>query len=298
MNGDDVRGILPPDGLRPAQLGVVFAGRVILGHLAATIADLAERGYLELIEEPGGDRRDWRVIDQRMGARLPPLLPYEATLTDGLFNGSPVVLLSDRAHDLSPVLDHVRSLIGQDARRHRWLRRWPHRDRRTPGGEQLLARIQVFRRELRAAVETRGRDGLGPAGPYAMIFGLGGQSEFGERALAHGGRDPAVGRRDLVASEQNVPTGQRVVPWASFAATWQASFVGCTCSRGPEVPEFLKWKYWYVQDWSAPRSHWRDSHVHSQVHDYHGAGFGHDFWSGGGGGGGHGGGEHGGGGGH
>jgi len=54
-----------PNGLRPAQLGIVFVGRVILGHIGATVADLAQRGYLRLEEVPGADQADWVLTDLR-----------------------------------------------------------------------------------------------------------------------------------------------------------------------------------------------------------------------------------------
>ena len=40
---------LPPDGLRPGQLGVVLLGRVIVGGIAATLVDLAGR---EIVRSP------------------------------------------------------------------------------------------------------------------------------------------------------------------------------------------------------------------------------------------------------
>lgn len=41
----------PPPGLRPGHAGVIAAGRVVLGDIAAAAADLSLRGLLR----PGGD---------------------------------------------------------------------------------------------------------------------------------------------------------------------------------------------------------------------------------------------------
>ena len=42
---------LPPDGLRPGQLGVVLLGRVIVGDIAATLVDLAGREIVQVAED-------------------------------------------------------------------------------------------------------------------------------------------------------------------------------------------------------------------------------------------------------
>jgi hypothetical protein len=47
----------PPENLRPAQLGIVLLGRVILGHIGATLADLGQRGLIRIDEVPGDDAR-------------------------------------------------------------------------------------------------------------------------------------------------------------------------------------------------------------------------------------------------
>ena len=56
MSEDGVNGLTPPDGLRPAQLGIVLVGRVIFGHISATLVDLAQRDYLRIDGVPGGEQ--------------------------------------------------------------------------------------------------------------------------------------------------------------------------------------------------------------------------------------------------
>lgn len=55
----------PPADLRPAQLGVVLLGRVILGQIAATLVDLAQRGFIRIDQIPGDDDHDWLLTDLR-----------------------------------------------------------------------------------------------------------------------------------------------------------------------------------------------------------------------------------------
>ena len=58
MPGEPADSVTPPGGLRPAQLGIVAVGRVVLGHLSATLADLAQRGFLRIAEVPRSDDPD------------------------------------------------------------------------------------------------------------------------------------------------------------------------------------------------------------------------------------------------
>jgi hypothetical protein len=53
-----------PDDLRPAQLGIILVGRVIAGHIGATLIDLSQRGFL-CIEEVPGDSPQWLLTDLR-----------------------------------------------------------------------------------------------------------------------------------------------------------------------------------------------------------------------------------------
>ena len=68
MNVGQPCGPRPPEGLRPAQLGIILVGRVILGHVSATLVDLAQRGVLSLDETH--DRLD--AADDGAGRGLAP----------------------------------------------------------------------------------------------------------------------------------------------------------------------------------------------------------------------------------
>jgi hypothetical protein len=179
MHGEERRIPAPPGGLRPAQLGIVLEGRVVARHISATLADLAQRGFLRIEAVPG---RDWVLADLRSGPGA--LLPFEAILLDGLFARRPAVRLSQISEetvlreDLILVLNRVRARLRRDAVRHGRLRFW-RRGHRTRRGEILLTRIHGFREDLRALASA----GLSAAevAPYAMIVGLSvpGQGDLG-----------------------------------------------------------------------------------------------------------------------
>jgi hypothetical protein len=62
---------VPPDRIRPGQLGVVMLGRVIIGDIATTLVDLAVRGVLA-VEEHG--QAGWLLGAGRTGHRQDALL--------------------------------------------------------------------------------------------------------------------------------------------------------------------------------------------------------------------------------
>lgn len=106
MQGRQPTDMTPPGNLRPAQLGIVLVGRVVLGHVTATLADLAQRGFLRIDEVNGQAVPGWLLTDLRdQTADRDSLLRFEVTLLDGLFAPQPTVRLSDIGQGLVPVLN-------------------------------------------------------------------------------------------------------------------------------------------------------------------------------------------------
>jgi len=220
MAAEQAAGLIPPENLRPAQLGIVFLGRVVLGHLSATIADLAHRGALTVAEAPGDD---WLLTDLRGRSPGPStLLPFEKSLLDGLFAGRAEVALSNLGPGLIDTLDRTRRSVRRDAVRQGWLGRgwlrhgWP--DRRTQRGEQLLTANRQFRRELRALAASGDLERRPDLVPYAMIFGLAPADEFGFAADHRAADHRAADHRGDMA--QRPDTG---VPWSqasTFGQSW------------------------------------------------------------------------------
>jgi len=173
----------PPDGLRPGQIGVVMIGRVIIGDIAATLADLSIRKLLR-VEETGigaDEGSDWLLSPLLASAprhRAESLLAYERTLLEELGNhGSAVHMRTlDRR-----VLDRTRDKLIRDAVHRGWLHRL-HHDQRTEAGTELARRIRAFQRDLRRFQAQGDAEALtGELLPYALHFGMAGQ---GTQALA------------------------------------------------------------------------------------------------------------------
>ena len=290
MSGQTGRELAPPGGLRPAQLGVVLVGRVLLGHIGATVVDLAGRGCLraEPVDEDGSD---WQLT--ALPAAQEDLLGYEQAIVHGFFGNQAAFRLEHMTFAMTPVLDEVRAGIVRDAldagrlragiaRRLAFTqgqrrRRDQNPGRRTSLGQELLTEIKQFRGDLRALAAAGDIETLARFAPYAMIFGLTAPLPAG----------------NLVPED---PRGAAAPPigTAQFAACWLKAW-------GSGEGDFIGW----VWDPYAGRSDDHGSfhgghhgHAHGGGHDgfggHHG-GFGGDH----GGGGGHGaGGGHAGGGGH
>lgn len=121
MDGRTGRNPTPPGALRPAQLGIVLVGRVLLSHIGATVVDLADRGFLSL-EVTGDDNPGWRltVLDGKPGE----LLGYERAPLRGVpddiargVRGQPVANLLSGAQ----LRESFCKLLGHDQERHQHL---------------------------------------------------------------------------------------------------------------------------------------------------------------------------------
>jgi hypothetical protein len=264
MSGEPADSVIPPEGLRPAQLGIVAVGRVVLGHLSATLADLAQRGFLRIEEILGGDDPDWLLTDLRdTGPLQGGLLRFEATLLDGLLDRQQV-RLSELGQDLVPVLGKVRAQLRQDAIRAGRLRRF-RRGQRTARGEGLLEEIHDFRSGLRALGASGSPGALAELAPYAMIFGLPVPATV---TLA----TDSAGTRQRRSSD---------VPSSRFAPFWQT-----ICERQLEQCRGTAHRSGsrdLAHQWSAPHdhSHGSDGHGHGGYDSGHGFDGGHGGFSGG-----------------
>lgn len=269
---------MPPADLRPAQLGIVLLGRVILGHVAATLVDLAQRGFLRIDEIPGDDDHDWLLTDLRGQAGTSrSLLRFEASLLNGVFARQSVARVGEISKDLIPALNRMRRQLYRDAVRRGWLRRW-HHGRRTPRGEQLLKQIQLFRRELRTLATSGDSATTAELAPYAIVFGLGGSPAL---SLQAENTEPAQRRQSAVQWSQS---DRFATSWLAICAGLPQAHVG----RGHHTRDGRSGDF--VQQWSAPRDHGHGSHGHGLGHGgYDGYDGGHDGGaaSGGGGHGGH-----------
>lgn len=122
----------PPDGLRPAQIGVLVDERVDPVDISATIVDLAVRGHLRIEETERTvlllfSRSDWRLV--RTGNPDDELRGYERRLLDGLFADGDQVDLSDLKGSFASDFAAVQRRIERDATRRGWFNGKPSQTR-------------------------------------------------------------------------------------------------------------------------------------------------------------------------
>ncbi len=125
---------VPPDGIRPGQVGVLVDENANLLDVTATIIDLAVRGYLTITELPPEGlfhrRHDYELarVDPEPADRT-ELLPYERTVLSSLFTTSDAVKLSDLKYKFRADLLAIRNAMYDDAVKQGWYRMRPDRTR-------------------------------------------------------------------------------------------------------------------------------------------------------------------------
>lgn len=97
----------PPEGLTPAEAGVLLEEQTENSFFAATLVDLAVRGYLT-IETSGtsftGKPNDWTLIWNPDAPSTDGLRQYERRALEDLFEGAPWVQISDLRGSFAPDL--------------------------------------------------------------------------------------------------------------------------------------------------------------------------------------------------
>jgi len=124
----------PPEGLRPAQAGLLVDEGVQPLALTATLVDLAVRGYLRIEELPAHPGRgpDWRLV--KLKAPDDDLLGHERMILEGLFDPrrrtrdaqeGKVVRLSDLEEHFYDRFERIRVWLYTDAVQRRWFTEHP-----------------------------------------------------------------------------------------------------------------------------------------------------------------------------
>jgi uncharacterized protein (TIGR04222 family) len=112
---------VPPDGLRPGQVGTLVDFKANPLDVTATIVDLAVRGYL-VIEEVAHNglfrAGDWKLTRKKESDDT--LLPYEQALLAGLFKDDEEVKLSELRYKFASRMDGVRTDLQDDAKHRGW----------------------------------------------------------------------------------------------------------------------------------------------------------------------------------
>jgi hypothetical protein len=212
----------PPDDLRPAQLGLVLTARPVLGHVAATLVDLHERGVVELQH---ADEARWRLV---RGDSEAVLSAAERHLLDALLAGDEPAELTALGRRLSRALHRFRIDVLDDAIAHGWLHRKTD-EGLTPAGEAARDAARHYRAELRRALANQPTASAGSLSGYAALLGLLPAEAPVRRfarafvAVAHDLRDwkpRPVARRDT--SDLSINTDQWGGMSLDLAAAWMA----------------------------------------------------------------------------
>ncbi len=106
---------LPPDNLRPAEVGVIMDERANTLDVTGTIIDLATRGYLTITEE----EKKWKFgsadyIFNRLNKDTKDLLKYEQELLERLFEKGDLVKMSHLKKSFYTDLKEVKNQLYRD----------------------------------------------------------------------------------------------------------------------------------------------------------------------------------------
>lgn len=173
----------PPKGLKPGEVSLVVVGRVIMGDIAVTLVDLAQRDLLRA--EEADDGADWLLSPVHGASARRANAEYETRLLEQLAARGQAVRLSSLAADFGEDLGKVRRALEHEAVTQGWVRRLRH-DQRTPEGEELVRRLRSFQRELRKFRSDAGEEAVsGALLPFALRFGLVTGDQLPLARLAH-----------------------------------------------------------------------------------------------------------------
>ncbi|MGI8778386.1 MAG: DUF2207 domain-containing protein [Acidimicrobiales bacterium] len=120
----------PPEGLRPAQLGVLLDEKADPLDVTATVVDLAVRGYLviEEVERPHRwSKPDWKLIAGKDADET--LLTYERDLLSSIFKGRTEVTLHSLKNTFHADLVRIEGELYDDSVAHGWFAKRPDRVR-------------------------------------------------------------------------------------------------------------------------------------------------------------------------
>ncbi len=112
----------PPDDVRPGEIGTLHDEVADPHDVAATLVDLAVRGYVRIEEvapeKPDDDVSDWRIVPLRDWSELEP---YESDLLDRIFtDGRAPVTLSEAAAEYAAAVGKTQEALYRTVTEHGW----------------------------------------------------------------------------------------------------------------------------------------------------------------------------------
>ena len=168
---------VPPDDIRPAQVGALTKERVEVVEITATIVDFAVRGLLRIRElrEPGAERpHDWALEKLTEADRR--FTSYESTLFRALFADRDEVRLSKLRGKFGFDVRKVREQLYTDLIARNWYRYRPDEMRKYVRGRAFL----IFHGALAVTIALGftihlGLLGIGPLAGAVTLFVLAGR---------------------------------------------------------------------------------------------------------------------------
>src|SRR6266540_2836531 len=131
---------VPPENVRPGQVGTLIDERANVLDVTATIIDFAVRRHLHITELPREGRwssQDWELTKLTDGD--PDFLPYERKLFDALFHDRDRVRLSELKNTFVADLRGVQEQLYADMVSRGWYRLSPAQTRRVARGAAFVA---------------------------------------------------------------------------------------------------------------------------------------------------------------
>src|SRR4051812_8632906 len=131
---------IPPDDIRPGQVGTLIDEEANLLDVTASIVDLAVRGFLTITElDPGKHHRhpDYELTATPGNAKGTPL-PYEQLLLHEIFDNRNSVKLSDLKYKFRGSLEKIQNAMYEDSVAQGWYRIRPDKTRERWLGLSLL----------------------------------------------------------------------------------------------------------------------------------------------------------------
>jgi len=128
---------VPPEKIRPGQVGTLIDEQANVLDVTATILDFAVRRHLHINELTDGNKQDWELTKLTDGD--PAFLPYEKTLFDALFDGRESVRLSQLKYTFATDLAKVRKQLYADMVGQGWYRQSPATTRAAAYGVAVFA---------------------------------------------------------------------------------------------------------------------------------------------------------------
>jgi uncharacterized membrane protein YgcG len=136
---------VPPDRIKPGQVGTIIDEQANVIDVTATIVDFAVRRHLLIKEVPAEySGKDWELVKLTDGD--PKFLRYERELFDALFRDRDTVRLSQLRNTFAGDLASVQSRLYEDMISEGWYARSPETTRRLARGAAiglLLASVLV-----------------------------------------------------------------------------------------------------------------------------------------------------------